>query len=108
MAWFHRENWRQYLPGTLHLKKGVNEITFRLPNSTVKPSDVNEQLATHIDQGQFMLYSIELGTPKARQAQLQRAKKYQGRFVLDGRRQVWPVYSLLCQYVWLEKRYHAV
>jgi hypothetical protein len=72
------QNWRQHIPGLLHLKKGVNEITFRLPESTVKPSNKNTQLQTHVDQGQFMLYSIELGTPAARQAQLERAKELHG------------------------------
>jgi hypothetical protein len=71
-------NWRQHIPGVLHLKKGVNQITFRLPESTVKPSNKNKTLATHIDQGQFMLFSIELGTPAARQAQLERAKEIRG------------------------------
>ncbi|WP_162025959.1 MULTISPECIES: alpha-L-fucosidase [unclassified Lentimonas] len=71
-------NWRQHVPGVLSLKKGVNQITFRLPDSTVKPSNKNKGLATHIDQGQFMLFSIELGTPAARQAQLERAQAIKG------------------------------
>ncbi|TWU34100.1 hypothetical protein Q31b_55710 [Novipirellula aureliae] len=71
-------NWRQQIPGLLHLQKGVNQVTFRLPESTVKPSNKNLQLQTHLDQGQFMLYSIELGTPAARQAQLERAKEIRG------------------------------
>ena len=32
------KNWRQQIPGVLHLDKGVNQITFRLPESTVNPS----------------------------------------------------------------------
>ncbi|WP_162029346.1 MULTISPECIES: alpha-L-fucosidase [unclassified Lentimonas] len=71
-------NWRQHVPEVLSLKKGVNQITFRLPGSTVKPSNKNKGLATHIDQGQFMLFSIELGTPAARQAQLERAQAIKG------------------------------
>ncbi|WP_411827515.1 alpha-L-fucosidase [Luteolibacter sp. AS25] len=72
------KNWRQNIPGVLHLEKGVNEITFRLPESTVKPSKKNKGLQTHQDQGQFMLFSIELGTPAARVAQLERASEIKG------------------------------
>ncbi len=72
------KNWRQQVPGLLHLKKGVNKITFSLPESTVKPTKSNMELQTHLDQGEFMLFSIELGTPSARQAQLERAKKIRG------------------------------
>ena len=72
------KNWRQQVPGVLHLNKGVNQITFRLPESTVNPTEKNKRLATHKDQTQFMLYSIELGTPSARHAQLERAKEIRG------------------------------
>jgi len=71
-------NWRQHLPGTLRLKKGVNKVKFRLPESTVKPSTERRDLPTHIDQLEFMLYSIEFGTPEARKAQVARAREIKG------------------------------
>ncbi|MFC1760789.1 alpha-L-fucosidase [Planctomycetota bacterium] len=58
---------RQELPGVLHLKKGENQIQFRLP----------ELKADKPAKG-FVLWSIELGTPAARKAQLERAKKIRG------------------------------
>ena len=36
------KNWRQQVPGVLHLNEGVNQITFRLPESTVKPTKKNK------------------------------------------------------------------
>lgn len=71
-------NWRQHLPGTLRLKKGVNEVTFRLPESTVNGDVERKDLPTHLDQLEFMLYSIEFGTPAARKAQIERAAKMKG------------------------------
>ena len=35
--------WRQELPGTLHLKAGKNQITFRLPDA--KPAAASEEIA---------------------------------------------------------------
>ncbi|TWU42382.1 hypothetical protein [Novipirellula artificiosorum] len=58
---------RQELPGVLHLRKGENQIQFRLPElESDKPAEG------------FVLWSIELGTPAARLAQLERAKEIRG------------------------------
>lgn len=58
---------RQELPGVLHLKKGENQIQFRLP-----------ELKAAEPAKEFVLWSIELGTPAARKAQLERAKEIRG------------------------------
>ena len=80
-------NWRQHLPGTLRLNEGVNKIIFKLPESTVKPGTRNKGLATHIDQDEFMLYSLEFGTPAARKAQVERAEAIKGdsSWMVDGK-----------------------
>ena len=66
--------WRQELPGTLPLKAGENQITFRLPD--VKPV-ASSRRSPRFGQGvteEFHLFSIELGTAAARKAEVQRAK----------------------------------
>jgi len=79
--------WRQELPGLLHLKAGANRITFRLPEA--KQEKTSEPGARGRGKGkpakpgsqateEFSLWSIELGTPAARNAQLARAKEIRG------------------------------
>ena len=70
--------WRQELPGTLPLKAGENQITFRLPD--VKPV-ASSRRSPRFGQGvteEFHLFSIELGTAAARKAEVQRAKAIRG------------------------------
>jgi hypothetical protein len=75
--------WRQELPGTLHLKAGENQVSFRLPNA--KPyTDSSEKANSRAGkfgqavQKDFHLYSVELGTAAARQGQIERAKEIRG------------------------------
>ena len=75
--------WRQELPGTLHLKAGENQITFRVPDA--KPAAAsggnNARRSVRFGQGvteEFHLFSIELGTAAARKAEVQRAKAIRG------------------------------
>ena len=83
--------WRQELPGTLHLKAGENQITFRLPDA--KPAAAEESDAKkspRFGQGvteEFHLFSIELGTAAAREAQVERAKAIRGdaSWMVDGK-----------------------
>ncbi|MFC1760847.1 alpha-L-fucosidase [Planctomycetota bacterium] len=82
--------WRQELPGTLHLKAGENQITFRLPDakptaSAAAPAPTGNRnrrgRAGGFGQGvteDFHLFSIELGTAAARKAQIERAKAIRG------------------------------
>jgi len=72
--------WRQEFPGTLHLKAGENRVSFRLPDiQAAKPSDGGvKRDSPKFAQGvteDFHLLSIELGTPAARKAQLERARE---------------------------------
>ena len=84
--------WRQELPGTLHLKAGENQITFRLPNA--KPATASERsrakASPRFGQGvteAFHLFSIELGTVAARKARLDRAQSMRGdaSWMVDGK-----------------------
>ncbi|MDB4766401.1 alpha-L-fucosidase [bacterium] len=75
--------WRQQLPGTLHLKAGINEITFRLPdaNPEAGPKKSSKTKSPRFGQGvteDFSLFSIELGTAAAREARLERAQAIKG------------------------------
>ena len=70
--------WRQEFPETLHLKKGENKVSFRLPN--VKTDDAvdkkDEKKSPKFAIGvtdKFHLLSIEFGTPEARKSQIERA-----------------------------------
>lgn len=80
-TWENRpDTCRQKVPGTLHLKAGENQIAFRLLDASApeaisdKGSSMNEDGITKT----FYLYSIELGTPTARKAQVVRAKAIRG------------------------------
>ncbi|QDT08267.1 alpha-L-fucosidase [Planctomycetes bacterium K23_9] len=84
--------WRQELPGTLHLKAGVNQITLRLPDA--KPATAsagnNANKSTRFGQGvteDFNLFSIELGTAAARRGQVERAEAIRGdaSWMADGK-----------------------
>ncbi|WP_197168237.1 alpha-L-fucosidase [Neorhodopirellula pilleata] len=84
--------WRQELSGTLHLKAGENQITFRLPDE--KPESASQRDDTEetprFGQGvteKFHLFSIELGTASARQAQAERALAIRGdaSWMVDGK-----------------------
>ena len=75
--------WRQELPGTLHLKAGENQITFRILDA--KPAESSgedrSKKTPRFGQGvteEFHLFSIELGTAAARKAQLERAQAVRG------------------------------
>jgi len=68
--------WRQELPGLLHLKAGMNRVTFRAPYATA-PVPTEQKDCYNLTKV-FTLWSIELGTPAARQAQLKRAKEIRG------------------------------
>lgn len=76
--------WRQELPGLLRLKAGENQITFRLPDAKeAKNTRPRRRAANNEKPGsqpatEFTLWSIELGTPAARKAQLARAKEIRG------------------------------
>ena len=75
--------WRQEFPGTLHLKAGENRITLRLPDArpaveTKGSGDAKRDRFGHEVTEAFHLWSIELGTPAARKAQLERAKEIRG------------------------------
>ena len=66
--------WRQEIPGVLSLRKGLNEIVFRLPQVQPGKPQRNLRLATWRPQkDEFTLVSIELGTPAARAARIERA-----------------------------------
>ena len=72
--------WRQEFPGTLHLKAGENRISFRLPDMQTEnaPGSRVDRDSPKFAQGvteDFHLLSIELGTPEARKAQLERARE---------------------------------
>lgn len=74
--------WRQELPGTLQLEAGENQITFRLPE--IKPTeggsedrDNNPRFGQGMTKA-FHLFSIELGTASARQAEIERAQAIRG------------------------------
>ena len=84
--------WRQELPGTLHLKTGKNQITFRLPDA--KPTTASEgnraRRSPRFGQGvteEFHLFSIELGTAAARKAEVERAQAIRGdaSWMVDGK-----------------------
>ncbi|EMI43324.1 alpha-L-fucosidase [Rhodopirellula sp. SWK7] len=84
--------WRQELPGVLHLKAGENRITLRLPDAkTITASQVDvARKSTRFGQGvteNFHLFSIELGTAEARQAQATRAKEIRSdaSWMVDGK-----------------------
>ncbi|CAA6677622.1 MULTISPECIES: alpha-L-fucosidase [unclassified Lentimonas] len=71
--------WRQAMPGTLALKAGENEVTFRLPEA--KPIPGRNDDAPRFGQGvteNFHLFSIELGTAEARAGEVERAKEIRG------------------------------
>ncbi len=75
--------WRQELPGTLHLKAGENRITFRLPDAKAGTASEGNgaRSSPRFGQGvteEFHLFSIELGTAAARQAQVARAQAIRG------------------------------
>lgn len=70
--------WRQELPGTLRLKAGENQISFRVPDA--KPV-TSSRRSPRFGQGvteEFHLFSIELGTVAVRKAEVQRAKAIRG------------------------------
>lgn len=77
-------HWRQEFPETLHLKAGENKITLRLPDDEVPTTSKNGKANKKADKfiadvtDAFHLFSIELGTPKARKDQLARAKEIRG------------------------------
>ena len=84
--------WRQELPGTLHLRAGVNEIILRLPDAKPAPASTGNGVRRSVRFGQgvteeFHLFSIELGTAAARQAQVQRATAIRGdaSWMIDGK-----------------------
>ncbi len=82
--------WRQVLPGTLRLKAGENQISFRLPEATPPTSPMVETRANKFGQAvqtDFHLFSIELGTAAARQGQVARAKELRGdaSWMVDGK-----------------------
>lgn len=83
--------WRQEMPGALHLKAGENQITFRLPE--IKPTEgasKDRDNNPRFGQGKteaFHLFSIELGTAEARQAEIERAQAIRGdtSWMVDGK-----------------------
>ena len=84
--------WRQELPGTLHLKAGENQITFRLPDAQLETASEKDstQESPRFGQGvtkDFHLFSIELGTADARQAELARAEEIRSdaSWMVDGK-----------------------
>ena len=83
--------WRQQLPGTLHLKAGKNEITFRLPDAKPEAGvEGSGEKSPRFGQGvteDFSLFSIELGTAAARKDRLERAQAIQGdaSWMVDGK-----------------------
>jgi hypothetical protein len=83
--------WRQELPGTLRLNAGENQITFRLPEITSsKGASEDRDQNPRFGQGMteaFHLFSIELGTPSARQAEIERAQAIRGdaSWMVDGK-----------------------
>ena len=94
--------WRQELPGTLHLKAGKNQITFRLPDA--KPEAESEgnsaRRSPRFGQGvteEFHLFSIELGTAAARKAQVERAQAIRGdaSWMVDGKYGIFVHWSAL-------------
>jgi hypothetical protein len=74
--------WRQQLPGVLRLKAGENRISFRLPAAKPAPAIADDPAKPRLPGVQlsreFSLWSIELGTPAASIAQLNRAKQIRG------------------------------
>lgn len=80
--------WRQELPGVLPLNKGENLITFRLPHAEARENGewVGVPSVSKLAET-FALFSIELGTPAARKAQLARAKEIRGdaSCMIDGK-----------------------
>jgi hypothetical protein len=84
--------WRQELPGVLHLQAGVNRISLRLPQAkapvgAVDPDrDENPRFGQGVTQD-FHLFSIELGTAAARQAEVGRAQAIRGdaSWMIDGK-----------------------
>jgi len=84
--------WRQELPGTLHLKAGENQITFRLPDA--KPATASARNANNrarkfgqVVQTDFHLFSVELGTAAARKGLLERAQaiRSDASWMIDGK-----------------------
>ena len=77
--------WRHQLPGTLHLKAGENQITLRLPDGQTPVASQGGGNRSRRRGGfgyevteAFHLWSIELGTPAARQAEVERAQAIRG------------------------------
>ena len=99
--------WRQELPGTLHLKAGENQITFRLPDA--KPAAAEESDAKkppRFGQGvteEFHLFSIELGTAAARKSTNGTSQGDSRRRVVDGRWQVWHLRPLVVTKSWFQQ-----
>ena len=84
--------WRQHFPEPLHLKAGENRIRFRLPDAQpVKASgDSGSTKSPRFANGvteDFHLLSIELATPAARKAQVERAMAIRGdtSWMIDGK-----------------------
>lgn len=71
--------WRQEIPGLLHLKKGMNQITFRLPEpkTGTPPADCGKHPDAYLSKV-FSLWSIELGTPDVRKSELEEARRIRG------------------------------
>ena len=73
---------RLYVSGTLRLTKGKNRISLRLTN--VSPGQVKRARLAIAAQTQplrrrtFSVWSIELGLPEARRAQLERSRRIRG------------------------------
>ncbi|MDX2431296.1 MAG: alpha-L-fucosidase [Bacteroides sp.] len=92
-TWEHRPYfWRQELPGTLHLKAGENQISFRLPDAKPLTESEKEAISKVRKFGQavqedFHVYSVEVGTAAARQGQLERAMEIRGdaSWMIDGK-----------------------
>jgi hypothetical protein len=105
-TWTHRPYfWRQEMPGTLHLKAGENDITFRLPDPAASEGKGDDN-APRFGQGvteNFHLFSIELGTAAARKGQLERAKEIRGdaSWMVDGK------YGIFVHWSALSRPYHG-
>ena len=83
--------WRQELPGTLHLKAGENQITFRLPDA--KPAAASEEtrqeisaLRTRGDRGVPPVFD-RIGDGRCRKAEVERAQAIRGdaSWMIDGK-----------------------